>query len=475
MKYKDLPAIDLYLCLFLLGALSITFSGHGSTVDENMIIQVTESLAERGELNIDNMYHALPGPDGRFYSCYGIGFPLLMLPFYFLGKGLEWLFPHTPAFFGNGRFFMMLWGNLLLTVLTGWLFYRLCRMLDGPVKASVALALALIFATPYWPYSQTLYRLTAAGAVLTAALILMISGLRKPSPAILPALACLVALGLNVREDLILAFLLMGGYVLWRGGAGKWGCAASLAAGAVVGTGIWGVHNYVRFGCLFLDTYGVLSFDFPWILSLPQLALGKRHGLIVYAPLVLLLPFGYSAARQAGHLDFWWFCAAVLLAYGGLYGKSSLWHGGVCWGPRLMYYLLPLGLLPGVWIWKQYPSTRVRWMIAAGFLWGLVMNWPGVYSHKGKYQDFFSCPSFFSLVNKPVVHPEYITFDELDLWWVRMIKLDPFSHWPVLLGALILFTAWSGYRLWRELTRPLEGPDGLSPERSTPMTRNSSA
>ncbi|HQH70700.1 MAG TPA: hypothetical protein PK360_01340 [bacterium] len=455
MKLPRIPAVDRYLCLFLFGALALSFAGHGSSVDENLIIQVTESLVEHGELTVANMFQALPGPDGKYYSRYGIGFPVVMIPFYLLGTGLDWLFPRTYAFFGNARFFAMLWGNLLITVLTGWLFYRLCRMVEGTEKASAGLALALIMTTPFWPYSQTLYRLTAAGAVLTGALLLILSIFQKPSRANLTGLGGLIALGLNLREDLVFAFLLMGLFVLWRGeGAGKWRCAAAMIAGAAGGVVIWGIHNSVRFGQVFIENYEDLSFDYPLILSLPQLIWGQRHGLVPYAPLALLLPLSYAAARKKGNLDLWLLCAAVMVVYFGLYGKSSMWHGGICWGPRHLYFLLPFCLLPGVWLWDNSSTRWIRWPVGAGILLGIVMNWPGVYSHNGKYQDFFSSPSFFSLVAKPVVHPDYITFDELDLWWIRMIKLEPLSLWPVLFGALLLFTAWSGYRLWNAVGPP---------------------
>jgi hypothetical protein len=48
---------------------------------------------------------------------------------------------------------------------------------------------------------------------------------------------------------------------------------------------------------------------------------------------------------------------------------------------------------------------------------------------------------------KPVIHLEYITFDELDLWWIRMIKMNPVSLWPIALAAMIGLTVWALHRL----------------------------
>ncbi len=443
---------EVYLCLFLFAGLSLTISGHGTFVDENLVIQTVESLVTRGELTVTQMFQALPGPDGCYYSRYGISFPLLLIPFYLLGYGLNWLFPHTYAFYGNPHFFMLLWGNLLVTVLTGWLFYRLCRLCGGSIRTSVWLTIALIFATPYWPYNRTLFRLTAASAVLMAILYLILLYFRLRSRFILVSLSFLTAFGLNLREDLVLGMMAIGIFVLYQGtGKARWAAAWALIGGTTAGFLIWGGHNWIRFGSFFIENYEDLSFNYPLVLSLPQLLAGLRRGLIVYAPLCLLLPLSCRAAWWKGKGDIWFLCAGILTIYLFLYAKSDMWHGGRCWGPRHLYFLLPFCFLPGIW-WLEDISNRVkRWffIIASGI--GILMNWPGVYAHQGKYQDFFSSPSFFSLLVQPVVHPEYITFDELDLWWIRMIKMEPFSYYLPAFTGLIALTLWLLFRLNRTI------------------------
>lgn len=440
--------IDCYLCLFLFSGLALSFSGHGTFVDENLVIQTVESMVVHGDLTVTQMFQALPGPDGKYYSRYGISFPLFLTPFYLIGYGLNGLFPDTYAFYGNPHFFAMLWGNLFITVLTGWLFYRLCRLLGGTVRTSVYLALALIFASSYWPYARTLFRLTTASVVLMGVLYLLLLYLQKKSTSLLIAIALWIAFGLNLREDLVLGFMAIGVFALCRGeGKSRWLAAAALIVGALAGFLIWGWHNWIRFGTIFVENYEDLSFDFPMIVSLPQLLFGLRRGLIVYAPLALILPISLMAAQKKGELAVWMLCAAILAIYLILYSKSSMWHGGQCWGPRHMYFLLPFTLLPGIWWLDDWKNRGKTWFFRMAFFFGLLLNWPGVYAHQGKYQDFFISPSFFSLLVKPVVHPEYITFDELDLWWLRMIKMNPLSLWPIAFAAMMILTLWTLYRL----------------------------
>ena len=449
--------VDLYLSLFLLGILALTFGGHGTTVDENLVAQVVESMATRGELNCAQMFQALPGPDGKYYSRYGIGFPLMILPFYYLGDSFQWLKPDSRAYCGSPHMFAMLWASVLITVLTGWSFYRLCLQLGGDARVAALFALGLILASPFWPYSQTLYRLNASGAIVILLLLSLLTYERTHSRLCLWAVAGLTAFGLNVREDLVFAFVAIGIWICLRGAfSERWPRAAALMTGAVFGALIWGLHNYIRFRTFFIENYEDLSFQESLLTSVPQLLWGLRRGLIVYAPLSLMPVFSFFAARRKGAVDLWLLCVGVLWVYLILYGKSSMWHGGVCWGPRHMYFLLPFAMLPGIWLFVDRPRLGWKIFFAAAFLWGVVVNWPGIYAYQGKYQSFLESPSFFPLLMKPVEHPIYVAFDDLDLWWVRMMKLNPFSLWPVLFLGLLGLTAFWGYRLMQELKKPVQ-------------------
>lgn len=443
---------DWYLILFLFSFLSLTFGGHGTFVDENLIIQVLDSLFQRGELTVDNMFQALPGPDGKFYSRYGFVFPLLMAPFYGLGYLVKWLVPEPHIYYLNPHMFAMLWGSLLITVATGWMFYRLCLDI-GAAKADAALlSIVLIVGTSFWPYSQTLYRLTAATLHLLLVLYCCFRYLNQSKSIFLYGIGFLTAVGLNLREDLVIGLFLIGVYLLWNETKQKrfYG-SFSMMVGALGGVALWCGHNYMRFGRFFIENYEDLSFNYPLILSIPQLMIGYRRGLITYSPVLLLFPFTLWFAYVKQKLGLWLLCFAILASYMLLYGKSSMWHGGVCWGPRHMYFLLPFALLPIVYMLKSRWAAQTRIFLWVSLGIGMMMNWPGLYAHQGRFQDFFTAPSFFELIAKPVVHPDYITFDELDLWWVRMIKMDPISIWTILFILLLISTIWSGHRLWKKI------------------------
>ena len=444
--------IDLHLCLFLLGLLSLTYASHLSSVDENLIAQVVESIAERGELSLGPMFQTLPGPDGQYYSRYGIGFPLVIVPFYYLGSGLKYCFPDSQLFCGNHHIFAMLWATILITVGTGWLFYRLCLRLGAEKYAAVSLSLGLILGTSFWPYSQTLYRLTVSALVLILTLDRTIDHQRNPSALSLFAIAGLVAFGLNIREDLILAFGALGFFSILRGNMRERLLRAGAFWGGLAGAAIiWGLHNYIRFGTFFIENYADLSFNYPLIISVPELLYGLRRGLIFYSPLALLLPLSFFAAKRHKYIDLWMICLGILSLYTLLYGKSSMWHGGVCWGPRHLYFLLPFALLPGVWLLDSKPRVWVIVFFVIAFVWGIVVNWPGIYAYQGAHESFLERPSFFELLFKPIESVDYVGFKDFDLWWIRSIKLKPYSIWPYLFLANIITTLYYGYKLLRDI------------------------
>jgi len=83
-----------FLILYL-----VTMGGHLYSPDEEILFRTTESLATRGSLSIKPLqgFATKKGKDGRQYAQYGVGQPLLAVPFYYVGKLLYVLFPTDKA------------------------------------------------------------------------------------------------------------------------------------------------------------------------------------------------------------------------------------------------------------------------------------------------------------------------------------------------------------------------------------------
>lgn len=141
---------------------------------------------------------------------------------------------------------------------------------------------------------------------------------------------------------------------------------ASLAAVAVLALAIvlrWprrapGLALWSLPGVLFLLGYQWMYFGAPWrhgfsgaVSARLAGAWGEGHlgllispakGLLIFTPLVLVALVGLLRAWRAGERGLAASLGAAALAHWVLVGGWAEWHGGVCFGPRLMTEALPL-------------------------------------------------------------------------------------------------------------------------------------
>ncbi|MDL2717947.1 MAG: hypothetical protein PT977_09350 [Acidobacteriota bacterium] len=114
-----------------------------------------------------------------------------------------------------------------------------------------------------------------------------------------------------------------------------------LLAGAAPGIAAFLWLNLVRFGSALelgysntLALYGRQRVDVLW--TALRLTLLPNRGLVWYAPLVLLVPFGLArAAKGSRRIE----ALVALLSAGAFFGVNAVWwawEGGMGWGPRLL-------------------------------------------------------------------------------------------------------------------------------------------
>jgi len=132
MKNRD-GLVALCLAALLFSIYLLTFSGAYHSSDEISMLAVTDSLARRGEWDIELLHwmgeqQGSFGADGHLYSRKGIGTTLAALPFYWLALQSVRLGNVQAAMLTNG----------LLTALTGALIYFLLRRLRYSQGVSLA-------------------------------------------------------------------------------------------------------------------------------------------------------------------------------------------------------------------------------------------------------------------------------------------------------------------------------------------------
>jgi hypothetical protein len=90
-------SLRIFLLFFLLYI--IIMGGHLYSPDEEILFRMTESIACRASISITPLegFASKKGADGKEYAQYGIGQPLLAVPFYYFGKIIYNIFPSENA------------------------------------------------------------------------------------------------------------------------------------------------------------------------------------------------------------------------------------------------------------------------------------------------------------------------------------------------------------------------------------------
>jgi len=146
MKDRRDGGLALGLFALLFSTYLLTFSGIYHSSDEMSMLAVTDSLAPRGEWDIELLHwmgeqQGSFGPDGHLYSRKWIGTTLAALPHYWLAL--------QSSHLGNVQTAMLT--NAVVTALTGVLVYLVLRRLRYGQGVALGTALAYGLATMAWP------------------------------------------------------------------------------------------------------------------------------------------------------------------------------------------------------------------------------------------------------------------------------------------------------------------------------------
>jgi hypothetical protein len=151
----------LILCITAALLAFVVQSGELGSADTMHRLQTAHSFWTSQPAVFPNEYpeFGVHGRGGKLYDWYGIGQPLLMLPFDIVGTGIAKL----PMFAEYGdsdptvrNIFVTYWVNALINVLTALVCFRFLLLLGFDVRQSIAGVLALLFCTTHLHYTQNM-------------------------------------------------------------------------------------------------------------------------------------------------------------------------------------------------------------------------------------------------------------------------------------------------------------------------------
>ncbi|HEC34672.1 MAG TPA: hypothetical protein ENI37_08175 [Chloroflexi bacterium] len=291
------------------------------------------------------------GPDGHYYSKYGLGWSLVAVPFCALGRALTSLLPGATEGFMTRVAVMLL--NPLLTATSGTLLFYLARRLY-PTYLAVTLTLLYGLGTIAWYYAQSAFSEPLVTLLLLGAILAVERGHLVVAGSALGGM-------IFTRQTALLLALPVTAWALIRERQDRenhlLGSAAALLLPIALGQLAVLGYNACRFGDLLDFGYGRVAWNTPLLLGLYNQLLSPGKGLFVFVPVLLLSVIGWPALLRRRD-DLAWLVLTLVLFYlvpHALYGD---WSAGGGWGPRLLLPIVPFALLPAGEVIQRWQAQR---------------------------------------------------------------------------------------------------------------------
>lgn len=349
-----------WVALLLLGVYLLSTGGQPFISDGEVMLITTTRIAEERTVTLPDGAAVYPQvmrrADGRLFSKYGLGQPLLAAPLHWFGRYVlgRWLAAPERAFY-VGQFVALLL-PAIATALAGGVLCMWATRLYGSARMGVALALLFGLGTLAWPYTRFFF----SEPLFTACLLIAAYAIYTQHPLVAGLAFGYAVLTRTVGAALLPAFVAY----LWLKFADErqmtkdegevmirrpssvvlrpmlWFFTGTLPAAL-----LWLGYNWVRFRSLLDQGYAGEGFTGNLWDGLYGLLLSPGKSLFLYVPLLVALPFAaWPFARRFR-------AEAVLL---GMLAVTTLltsatwwiWWGGHNWGPRFLVPLLPFLVLP---------------------------------------------------------------------------------------------------------------------------------
>lgn len=481
-----------------------TLSGHYGG-DGFSSYLTAESLVLDGDLAILDRPFGIPelsrgtqgtspeGADGRRYSRYGLGLPLLEAPLYAAGLLLARAAPGIPHDYFTMAAVSTL--NAFVTAAVAALLFAAARGRGMRGRVSLAAPLAFGIGSFAWGNSRLGFAEPSFTLCLFSAYLLIEEhrATRRLRSLLLAGALAGFAIHLKIYGVILLPILALATMKRGQDVAQRARALVLFAAPVLLSVALLAVANALRFGgplrtgyelATGLGTGARFHVGPEMIGRILGLAISPAKGILWYAPPLLLTVALLPALRRANPRAFAWI-AGITLLHLFFYGTYSVWHGDFAWGPRFLYPALPFLILPlcdsGILTLARRGSLfsgrprAVILLIAAGAL----IELPVLFVNFSRHLEEFA-PGHFSywrIADSPILGnwrqlgAALARRGEWDVWFFTLpaLRPSPLVTIGATLGAIALtLSALLAFgSLWRALAREeAHSPDAGAPPAS---------
>lgn len=346
-------------------------------------------LGKLADLGIEDGY-SIQGRAGHYYSPTGLGQSLLILPFLALGNLVALTELLGPTWW-TMQFVTAMFFNPLVSASSGLLVYLTGRRLSFTLATSLMVAIAYAFGTMTWVYAKsffvdplvTLWLLLAFYSLLSyrcrqknfwlwiTGASLGLAVLTKPG-SLINAPVLVIYLMLNARDEPRRVFF---------------GRLLAFTIPLAIGVAGMMAYNWWRFESPLDTGYRNIGWTFPFFSGLFGLIASPGKGYLLYNPISLAAIIGLPAFWRQHKPEFWVITGIVVVNLGFL-AKYNHWHGGGCWGPRLLLPVTPFLILPLGSLLEKIPQKGLySFLLATLIALSVVVQIPGVAVSYGRYMQ----------------------------------------------------------------------------------------
>jgi hypothetical protein len=313
--------------------------------------RVAASLAREGNFDL-NEYPEARGrfehvENGRRYSIYPALPSVMAAPvFWLVGLGVD-LDDNGMALAGK------LSAALMSTIAALLLFVSVARRHDSSAASLTAILFAV--GTSVYSVSQDLWQHPAALLFLCWALVWLVMAEDDAVWAGRAALPLGLVVAARYADVALVAAILVVTAVRFPRRI------PALALWGLPGPVLAAVLQWMQGGALFGSNVAGFAtrFDAPWGVGQLGLLLSPAKGLLIFTPLVLVGVLGWGRMIRYREHGLALTLALGTLAHWILLGRWGEWHGGWCWGPRMMTDALPLIFLALPVGWQRVPRLSI--------------------------------------------------------------------------------------------------------------------
>ena len=352
--------------------------------------QVARQMATKGQMGFDlreppqdpySEDYITKGPDGRYYTKWGLGQSLVEVPFIWLHRLTTGV--HLPtdidgallpdALYHSEWMFLVLCPSLI-SAIGCVLVYGSGRRLGYSERVSMVLSLVYGLCTMVWPYSKSLM----SEGTLNVAILGGVYGALSYSADnrrgwLAVSGACLGFAAITKIISLVVVPLVMVYLLSSRDfRISLRNICLFFLPPLLLCLGIEGWHNAVRYGtiwpCGYDKGWGALGFSTPLLVGLWGLLASPGKSFFLYAPVCLLGLVSARGFSKRNRKEAFLFLG-IATAYTLPHALWCLWAGDWAWGPRFLLVITPYLILPaGVFFGSYSAKSRVTKWVTVGLL-----------------------------------------------------------------------------------------------------------